>query len=566
MQILSSDPEVMSYIAHSKRARIDSYDTNENNHSSGALINHKDRLVLHINELYLSADYSDIHFVFGPDIVPAHKSIICVNNKWRELVHEKESVDMEDTGLTPFKELLRYLYTGRLNIDDYEPQMLTEIRQLAERFELWDLVQPLQEQEDIDISLDNVLSLFAETPVSSATAKACLSFIAHNTQDVLYLDDFYDLPDDHIYEVLTRDDLNATEQIVFEAVKRYVSGSASGDKDKKSLLGTVRFELLPFEYIWTNVRKFCDEKKLFTIEELSAISAAKAKLTAQSSEIRSRAHCLPGVDVIAIRAKHSLSTRVLRGKIGDIGDEANTLELDLGLHYLVNGLGLLISSSTKTRYAFKVEISVDNKNWNLLYDFTKHHTSNKLDLAFDPRVVRFIRLSEGVSYPDWADKRKETKPFRKIQNLVAVYEEPTGLVRLRDNLLASKYLFSHMTCDFTYKSWFKKNGKNFYVCALNDPIVCILSQPVWMDTINLYIPEEEDKEFNFTVEVTSNTEVNFKGKDKGWLLVGNYRDESRKGEVEVCFEPTIVNVFRVTGTKILNPKGKEKDFAVEIRI
>jgi hypothetical protein len=137
-------------------------------------------------------------------------------------------------------------------------------------------------------------------------------------------------------------------------------------------------------------------------------------------------------------------------------------------------------------------------------------------------------------------------------------------VTLKDNLLASKYLFSQMACDFTYKSWYKKNGKNFYVCALNDPIVAVLQQPVWMDTINLYIPEEEEREYNFTVEVTHSPDATFKG--KGWLLVGNYRDESRKGEVEVCFEPTIVNAFRVTGTKVVNGKGKEKDFSVEIRI
>ena len=157
--------------------------------------------------------------------------------------------------------------------------------------------------------------------------------------------------------------------------------------------------------------------------------------------------------------------------------------------------------------------------------------------------------------------------MRKWTSVVAVYTEPTGLVRLRDNLLASKYLFSQMNCDFTYKSWYKKNGKTFYVCALNDPIVCVLSQPVWMDSISLYLPEDgEDREFNFTVEVTSERESTFKGKDKSWQMVGNFKDQSRKGEVDIVFEPRVVNAFRVTGTRIVNPKPKEKDFAVEIRI
>lgn len=133
-----------------------------------------------------------------------------------------------------------------------------------------------------------------------------------------------------------------------------------------------------------------------------------------------------------------------------------------------------------------------------------------------------------------------------------------------------------MPCDFIYKSWYKRSGKTFYVCSLNDPIVCILSQPVWMESLSLYLPEEEDKEsglyreFNFTVEITADREANIRGKDKGWHMVANYtdRDQTRKGDVDILFEePTVVNAFRVTGTRIVNPKTpKDKDFAVEIRI
>ena len=151
--------------------------------------------------------------------------------------------------------------------------------------------------------------------------------------------------------------------------------------------------------MWTTVRKFCDETKLISIEELSTVSAAKAKLTSLGPEIRERAICIPNsVDVIACDRKRShLSTQVLRGKLGDTGEEADTLLLDLGLHYLLNGIGVVISGSFKTRYAFKVETSVDNNQWHTLYDFTRYHTSNKLDLSFDPKVIRFLRFSEGLS-------------------------------------------------------------------------------------------------------------------------------------------------------------------------
>jgi BTB/POZ domain-containing protein 9 len=131
---------------------------------------------------------------------------------------------MEDTALTPFKELLRYLYTGRMNLDDYEPSMISEIRQLAERFEMSDLVSLLVEQESIQITCDNVLKLLTESTIDSLTGKLCLNFIANNTQEVLYQDEFYNLPDSYVYAIFSRDDLSVSEQVIFEAVKRYISG------------------------------------------------------------------------------------------------------------------------------------------------------------------------------------------------------------------------------------------------------------------------------------------------------------------------------------------------------
>lgn len=146
------------------------------------------------------------------------------------------------------------------------------------------------------------------------------------------------------------------------------------------------------------MRKYLEEKSLLSIEDLSRLSAAKAKLIQNQNnpEIRSRSFCLPGVDVAGLKNENGLSARVISGKVGDIGEEANIIKLDLGLPYFLNGIAIVFSSSTKSRYAFKVQTSFDGKNWQLLYDFTQYHTSNRVDLTFDARVIRFISLSEGL--------------------------------------------------------------------------------------------------------------------------------------------------------------------------
>lgn len=151
--------------------------------------------------------------------------------------------------------------------------------------------------------------------------------------------------------------------------------------------------------------------------------------------------------------------------------------------------------------------------------------------------------------------------MRKVLGLILQYDEPTGKIVLKENLLSSKFLLSQLICDFTYKNWYKKEGKTFYVCNLNDPIVAVLQHPVWMHSIHLYLPEEEDKEFCFHVEVSKSPLITFKGKD-GWEMIDKF--EGIRGHFDVIFDECIVNAFRITGTKIINGKGKE--FAVQIKL
>ena len=76
----------------------------------------------------------------------------------------------------------------------------------------------------------------------------------------------------HIVAVLQRDDLFVNEQTLFEAAKRYANDSDASIQDKKSVLSAVRLELLPFDYLWTTVRKFAEERKLLSIEDLTSVN------------------------------------------------------------------------------------------------------------------------------------------------------------------------------------------------------------------------------------------------------------------------------------------------------
>ena len=63
----------MAYLAHSKRARVESYDNGDHNQ---AVIDHKEQLLLRVRELYLNRDFADIEFTIGSDVVPGMTSML----------------------------------------------------------------------------------------------------------------------------------------------------------------------------------------------------------------------------------------------------------------------------------------------------------------------------------------------------------------------------------------------------------------------------------------------------------------------------------------------------------
>lgn len=70
--------------------------------------------------LYLKEDQADVWFVFDDERLPCHKVII-TSSPWLEAMFygsltEKDEVDMRRSGYAAesFKELLRYLYTGKV--------------------------------------------------------------------------------------------------------------------------------------------------------------------------------------------------------------------------------------------------------------------------------------------------------------------------------------------------------------------------------------------------------------------------------------------------------------------
>lgn len=80
----------------------------------------KSPLLENLKNLYLKEDQADVWFVFDDERVPGHKVII-TSSPWLEAMFygsltEKDEVDMRRSGYAAesFKELLRYLYTGKV--------------------------------------------------------------------------------------------------------------------------------------------------------------------------------------------------------------------------------------------------------------------------------------------------------------------------------------------------------------------------------------------------------------------------------------------------------------------
>ncbi|XP_050426648.1 BTB/POZ domain-containing protein 9-like [Adelges cooleyi] len=122
-------------------------------------IDHTLILAKHISNLYLSESYKDVDLDIDGEEVPAHRILLASRSEnFGALLYGEDgkpytnNVKISETPVALFMILLKYTYTGQVNLSDLEDTAVFKLGRISEYFGFFDLKHSLQEysNEQID--------------------------------------------------------------------------------------------------------------------------------------------------------------------------------------------------------------------------------------------------------------------------------------------------------------------------------------------------------------------------------------------------------------------------------
>jgi len=142
---------------------------------------------------------SDFAFIVEGESIPVHKSILAERCGYFQIMFSSgmkeqngKNVDLEDTSKSILKEILSYIYTENLDIND---ENVIDIWILAHRWRIFQLKQLCEDfvHENLDVS--NICSLYqlADMYDSMALKLECQTFIKANWTQIKKEEDFVQL-------------------------------------------------------------------------------------------------------------------------------------------------------------------------------------------------------------------------------------------------------------------------------------------------------------------------------------------------------------------------------------
>ncbi|XP_050426639.1 BTB/POZ domain-containing protein 9-like [Adelges cooleyi] len=235
--------------------------TPSSNHSNEN-IDHTKFLFEDIRNLYLS----DRRSFFG-DYEEAHKS----------------EVNLSDAVvITSFKILLKYIYTGQINLGDLEGEEVFELLRISDYFGISNLKLPLHEYLKSTINVENSWSFLAMTRIYkyNELEVESLDFIENNALGVLQSENFLSLSPEALRDILIRDSFFANELDIFRAVCRWIKKHQNDlDHDTEmKVLSAVRYPLMSINEAEADVRLSNGDYLIndhFLDSEISSIQSAE---------------------------------------------------------------------------------------------------------------------------------------------------------------------------------------------------------------------------------------------------------------------------------------------------
>uniref|UniRef100_A0A0B6ZZR2 BTB/POZ domain-containing protein 9 n=1 Tax=Arion vulgaris TaxID=1028688 RepID=A0A0B6ZZR2_9EUPU len=528
------------------------------------IVDHVASLSESFAELVETGDYADITLVVDGSFFRSHKVILAARSDFfRALLYGgmKESqpgtteIELQDTPSVAFSALLKYIYTGRMNLIEILEENLLDILSLSHRFGFVELESSISDYLKAILSIHNVCHIFDLANIYSLTSlcNVCKDYMDRHAQEVLSNESFLSLSQTSVQDLISRDSFCAPEIDIFKAVSKWAEHNKG--QDPTPILEVVRLQLMGMHELLHVVRD------TGLVSSDSILDAIRIQIESRDMDLKYRGFQVMEDNVATAR----LGASVVRGEMKTALLDGDTQNYDLdrgfsrhpiddnsghgivikmGQPYIVNTIKLLLWDKDMRSYSYYIEVSMDDKDYERVIDHTSYLCRSWQKLHFPARVVRYVkvvgthntvnRVFHLVSF----ECLYTSRPFHIDRGLIV----PTENVATHQN---SAHVIEGVSR--TRNALINGNTRNYdwdsgYTChQLGSGAICIqLAQPYILSTMRLLLWDCDDRSYSFYIEVSTDQQK--------WTQVVDKRNELCKSWQTVAFDPLPVTFIRIVGT------------------
>ncbi|CAJ0582241.1 unnamed protein product, partial [Mesorhabditis spiculigera] len=519
-----------------------------------------------IGRLCLNEECSDVTLLIDGERIPAHKVILAARSSYFKALFygglrtDKEEVELKETAVTPFKYLLRFIYSSTLSLVGLGEDLVIEILAHARLFQFTSLVESLAEYLKLVLDDSNLCTIFNISQLYSIPSLSdfCLEYADRNAGMVLSSEGFLQLSRECVQQLISRDSFCAREIDIFRAIDSWCR--ANPEDLGRELLKYVRLSLISMDDLLSVLRPSS------LVSDSDILDAIQKQRTKHSCRLMHRGMIAPneniattsrGAAVIVGEHKHALlSTDVFHNegerqytqhKIQTKQPEKEPgIILELGNPYMINHIAFGLFEKDLRQYSYCVEVSMDNTEYLRVVDYRAYLCRGRQRLYFDKRPAKFIRIY-GVSCTNAADFIL-TSFEAMLTTEPEAFDPETALLIPKNNVATtingalvsdgvSRNRNALINGDTQGYDW-----DNGYTCHQigSGHISVQLPQPVLISTMRLLLWDLDARSYSYRIDVSAN--------NREWRTVVDKTHEACSSWQHLKFDLTPVVCIRIVGT------------------
>ncbi|XP_050426636.1 BTB/POZ domain-containing protein 9-like [Adelges cooleyi] len=518
-------------------------------------IDHSNLLANDNNNLYLDESSSDVVLVVDNEEFHAHREVLASSSEYfKSLLYgehkeaREKRVLLEEVTATSFKVLLKYIYSGRMNLSNLEGKVILELVSLSNFYGFFNLKSSLSEYLLNNISVDNASSLFAVAHYYELKELEVISlnFIDMHALDVLQSEDSVALSSDMLQQILNRDTVYTNEIDMFRAVCRWIKKNPERlDADAiTNILSAVRYQRM-------NDEELSEVKRSdLVISDTIILDIIKWRIESLTGALNYLGHLEPIMNFAegTERFESHGGTMIKLNRPFFM----NYIEMKVEDDYLSQPLSRACCSCCYPfvkPYSYYIEVSIDRLKWLRVIDHSNSHCHSIQRLWIPRQFVQYIRIV--------GTKNTDNKPFRFLK--VMYNTDKMHLVEIKNGLVAPQFNVALTSMNATVIEGSPKFSSTLVSGDYEDydsysyhflGSGCIkvqLAQPYVLSSMRMLLWDCDRRTYGYTVEVSVDNLV--------WDMVVDKSNGSAQSWQLFKFDPRPIVYIRITGIRSSKKDG-----------